>query len=151
MVALVTNSFDGKVQAIHRTFLRADGTRKATVFPQKAMLGPCRGGVVRLGSAVDNYLIVIGEGIESTLSAMALIAAKTGWAALSAGGLSRLTLPPENGNVIIAADGDDAGEIAAECCARRLAKEGREVRIMRPPRGMDFNDVLLQRPGGQHD
>ena len=42
-------------------------------------------------------------------------------------------------------DGDDPGEAAARDCALRWMRQGRRVRIARPPRGMDFNDVLLGR------
>ena len=38
---------------------------------------------------------------------------------------------------------DCAGEAAAVDCAWRWKGEGRRVRIARPPRGMDFNDLLL--------
>ena len=39
---------------------------------------------------------------------------------------------------------------AALDAARRWVREGRTVRIARPPTGMDFNDVLLGRiAGGQ--
>ena len=48
MVALVTSGADGMPLAIHRTFLARDGGGKAPVEPQKMMLGPCRGGAVRL-------------------------------------------------------------------------------------------------------
>ena len=51
MVALVTNGVDATPLAIHRTFLARDGSGKAPVDPQKMMLGPCRGGVVRLADA----------------------------------------------------------------------------------------------------
>ncbi len=43
----------------------------------------------------------------------------------------------------IAADGDDAGKKAAEEAASRLYRDGREVRIARPPDGYDFNDLLM--------
>ena len=45
--------------------------------------------------------------------------------------------------MIVLADGDDPGEAAARDCAHRWKREGRSVRIARPPKGMDFNDVLL--------
>ena len=51
MVALVTRGSDGKPLAIHRTYLARDGIGKAPVAPQKMMLGPCRGGAVRLRQA----------------------------------------------------------------------------------------------------
>ena len=43
------------------------------------------------------------------------------------------------------ADGDDAGEAAALGAAMRWKREGRRVRIARPPQGFDFNDLLLGR------
>ena len=48
MVALVTQGADDTPLAIHRTFLARDGQGKAPVEPAKMMLGPCRGGAVRL-------------------------------------------------------------------------------------------------------
>jgi putative DNA primase/helicase len=50
MVALVTRGGDNAPLAIHRTFLAVDGHGKAPVDPQKMMLGPCRGGAVRLAA-----------------------------------------------------------------------------------------------------
>lgn len=57
MVALVTQVADGKPIGIHRTFLASDGSTKAPVEPVKMMLGPCRGGAVRLGLSDDDVLI----------------------------------------------------------------------------------------------
>jgi putative DNA primase/helicase len=39
--------------AIHRTFLARNGNGKAPVDPAKMMLGPCRGGAVRLADPGD--------------------------------------------------------------------------------------------------
>ena len=140
MVALVTRGSDGTPLAIHRTFLARDGGGKAPVDPQKMMLGPCRGGAVRLGDPTD--LLMVGEGIETCLAAMQATGNPT-WAALSTSGMRSLDLPKQVHNVIVLADGDDAGETAAKDCALRWTREGRLVRIARPPRGMDFNDILV--------
>jgi DNA primase len=51
-------------------------------------------------------------------------------------------LPSHVRGVTILADGDDPGEAAAQAAANRWFREGREVRIARPPRGYDFADVL---------
>ena len=64
------------------------------------------------------------------------------WAALSTSGLRALDLPKDVRDVIVLADGDEAGEAAARDCALRWKREGRRVRIARPPQGMDFNDML---------
>ncbi len=66
-------------------------------------------------------------------------------AALSTSGIRALDLPREVREVIVLADGDDPGEAAARDAALRWKREGRSVRIARPPRGADFNDLLLGR------
>ena len=142
MVALVTDGVEGAPLAIHRTYLARDGAGKAPIEPQKMMLGPCRGGVVRL--AQPGALLMIGEGIETCLSAMQATG-HPAWAALSTSGLRSLDLPRDVRDVIVLADGDEPGEAAARDCARRWKREGRRVRIARPPPGMDFNDMLMGR------
>ena len=139
MVALVSRGPDDIPLAVHRTFLARDGSGKAPVEPQKMMLGPCRGGAVRLGAPAD--LLMVGEGIETCLAAMQATG-NPAWAALSTSGLKALHLPEAVREVIVLADGDDPGEAAARECALRWQREGRRVRIARPPRGQDFNDML---------
>lgn len=142
MVALVTHGATGLPVAIHRTFLARHGGGKAPVDPAKMMLGPCRGGVVRLGEPTD--VLMVGEGIETCLAAMQ-VSGRPAWGALSTSGLRSLDLPRDIGDVIVLADGDEPGEAAAQDCARRWTREGRRVRIARPPQGMDFNDLLEAR------
>jgi putative DNA primase/helicase len=84
MVALVTSGDTGSPIAIHRTFLARGGQGKAPVDPAKMMLGPCRGGVVRLGEVRD--VLMVGEGIETCLAAMQATG-NPAWAALSTSGL----------------------------------------------------------------
>jgi hypothetical protein len=90
MVALVTDGMTGKPVAIHRTFPTRDAKRNALVEPQKMMLGPTRGGAVRLADA--GATLVIGEGLESSLSAMQACSSPT-CAALSTSGMTALELP----------------------------------------------------------
>jgi len=142
MIALVTRGHDDAPLAIHRTFLACDGGGKAPVDPQKMMLGPCRGGAVRLAATGD--VLMVGEGIETCLAAIRATG-RAAWAALSTAGLRALDLPDDVRDVIVLADGDDPGETAARDCAWRWKWEGRRVRIARPPRGMDFNDMLMHR------
>ena len=106
----------------------------------KLMLGHCIGGGVKLREATDTVLI--GEGIETCLSAMQVTKIPA-WAALSTSGMKALQLPTSITTVYVLADGDDTGEAAASSCAKRWSAEGRIVRIARPPRGYDFNDILL--------
>jgi hypothetical protein len=50
-------------------------------------------------------------------------------------------LPPEVREVLIAADADLEGLKAARIAARRWHGEGRIVRIVKPPEGIDFIDL----------
>src|SRR5262249_14283313 len=90
VLALVERVARGPV-AIHRTFLRSDGSAKADIDPDRASLGPIGGGAVRLAPIVPDQWLVIGEGIETTLSVMQA-RGLPGWAALSATGIETLIL-----------------------------------------------------------
>ena len=139
MVALVRR-LDGEPVGIHRTFLKHDGTGKADVVPQRLMLGPCRGGCVRLGLA--DAEIMVGEGIETTISAM-ISTGKVGWAALSTSGLRALDFhqPFETSSFWLMA-------MIRERLPRSLrpgvgAEKAAAIRVARPPDGGDFNDILM--------
>ena len=144
MVALVEHVTDGPV-AIHRTWLAIDGSVKAAYREPRRGLGPVKGGAVELTRA--GGLLMVGEGIETTAAAI-IATGWQGWAALSAGGIEALILPPLPlaGTVVILADNDvnGRGERAARAAGERWLTEGRRVRIAMPPEpGTDFNDVLL--------
>lgn len=144
MVAAVTVWPHPAPMAVHRTYLRADGQGKAPVEPNKAMLGKVRGGAVYLAPPAQR--LAVAEGIETAASVMQATGLPC-WAALSAGGLEALRLPPpaEVQEVIVFGDRDESGrgQKAAETAAARWAAEGRAVRVVLPPRpGIDFNDML---------
>ena len=90
MVALVTRGTDNTPLAIHRTYLARDGSGKAPIQPDKMMLGPTRGGAVRLSAAGER--LMVGEGIETCLSVLQA-KGKPAWAALSTSGLGPSTCP----------------------------------------------------------
>ena len=87
---------------------------------------------------------MIGEGIETCLAAIQG-AGLPAWAALSTSGLRSLDLPNDARDIIVLADGDNPGEAATQACGLRWKSEVRRVRIVRPPQGLDFNDLLLGR------
>lgn len=140
MVALVRDPA-GEPLAIHRTYLRRDGSGKAEVEPAKASLGPVWGGAVRLAAATTE--VVVGEGIETAASA-GLLTGLPAWAAISAGNLGTgLGLPLTIRTVVIAVDRDKAGEDAAWAAASRWQGEGRHVRWLLPDLpGTDAADAL---------
>jgi hypothetical protein len=144
MVGLVEHVERGAIGA-SRTFIAIDGSSKATFRAPRMFVGLVAGGAVRLGSPQPGIELVVGEGIESTLSYMQLHDLP-GWAALSANGIKTLVLPREARRVVIAADNDEngVGWKAALAAARRWTFDGRQVRIDMPPRpGTDWNDILL--------
>ena len=124
--------------AVHRTFLQLDGSSKASLEPAKMSLGPLQGAGVPL--SVPGSRVAVSEGIETGLSVQQATGIPT-IAALSAGGMQALILPVGVREVFIAADHDDVGLKAANGAARRWHAEGRVVRIVKPPEGVDFNDL----------
>lgn len=142
MVALVegVESF-----AVHRTYLRADGSGKADVERAKAMLGAVTGGAVRLCGGTGP--LVVAEGIETGLSLASglLRAPATIWAALSTSGMRGLALPPLPARLTLASDGDDPGRAAAHALATRASGLGWRVSLLPAPDGRDWNDVLQKK------
>jgi phage/plasmid primase-like uncharacterized protein len=145
MVARVTLPATGEVIAVHRTYLSADGRGKAAVDTPKKTLGSIRGGVIALDALPSVWPLVIGEGIETALSARAILGGGSAWAAIAAGNLAAIALPAEARAVIIAADPDAPGQSAAWAAAGRWRAEGRSVKVATPPAGQDFNDMLRAR------
>jgi putative DNA primase/helicase len=139
MIAAVTVWPERRPCAVHRTFLAGDGNGKAAVDTPRMTLGPCRRGAVRLAEAADR--LMVGEGIETCMAAMQATG-RPAWAALSTAGLRSLEIPEHVKEVVVLADGDLPGEEAAQYAARRWVRQGRRVRIARPPNGQDFNDLL---------
>ena len=143
MVALATNAA-GQGCAIHRTYLAPGGAGKATLDPPRASYGPIGGAVVRLSRWTAGPL-VIGEGIETSLSAGLLMGAPA-WAALSAGNMKAVPLPDGVREVLIAADNDPPGQHGAWAAADAFMAQGRAVWVRTPDvAGQDFNDVLQAR------
>ena len=157
MVAPVVN-VAGEQIGVHKTFLKPGGSGKADL-PKEAQRESCgilKGGAVRLadldpGHRLDDrapdHGLIVGEGIESTLSVMQLFGLP-GWAALSANGIAVLELPDHVREVVIAADNDSngVGFAAALAACEHWQGEGRHVEILMPPNaGDDFNDVLQGR------
>ena len=132
------------VVGLHRTYLMADAPKKIDHPTSKAMLGPCKGGAVRLRTG--NIGLAVAEGVETALSlAMGLENGIAVWAALSASGMASLRMPPANamgGQLIIGTDGEPRGRSAGAELADVAARRGWKVEILRTPDGKDFNDLV---------
>lgn len=128
--------------AVHRTYLRKDGSGKAAADPDRAMLGAVAGGAVRLSEGTGP--LTVAEGLETALSlASGLLAGPaTVWAALSTSGMQSLRLPPGAGRLIVATDGEMAGRAAGHALAERATALGWAVSLLPAPDRSDWNDVL---------
>jgi len=149
MLAPVVN-VTGEQIGVHLTYLRRDGGGKATLPKeyQRECRGVIHGGAIRLAEHCPDTELIVGEGVESTFSAMQIFGL-AGWSAVYAGGLKTMELPPIVRRIIIAADNDPSGVGQRNALAAydRWTAEGRSVRIVAPPVvGDDFNDALLKEP-----
>jgi hypothetical protein len=149
MVALIRDP-DGKPRSIQRTFLSYEQPPRRAVYRGVKLTRmnwygiPVKGCAIRLAAA--GPVLIVGEGVESVASLMRM-RGLPGWAAAGAGNLYNIELPGLVREVVVAADNDEAGGKAAEAAADRFRREGRAVRIERPKRLKDFNDVLMQQRG----
>ena len=141
LVALVTDTVTGEPLTLHRTWIKADGT-KADVDPPRLLLGKHRkdGGVIRLW---PNEAVTVGLGVaEGIETALTLAVAFTPvWSMIDASNMAKLPVLAGIESLLIAADNDPTGLRAAEQCGQRWCLAGREVRIAKSPvPGEDLND-----------
>ncbi|WP_070152562.1 DUF7146 domain-containing protein [Sphingobium phenoxybenzoativorans] len=139
LVACVA-SVDHKVVGIQRTYLAADGKGKAKVPKPKLSLGRIAGGAIRLAPCAAD--LVVCEGLEDGLTLQQEMG-RAVWVAAGSSLMPAMQFPEGARSVVIGADGDSAGEEAAEKAATAFAKRGLRVRIIRPLEGFkDFNAEL---------
>jgi len=163
VVAAASQPSDTAVYAVQRLFIDIDDFTKAGA----KMLGNCDGRGIWFDSKGDKTEIVIGEGIETVISAIQATR-KNGVAALSTAGMKNLILPEETTTIYICADSDPVrekeqasmpGQKAAYVLAERFEaeKQGGKAYIVSPddscfttaPLKLDFNDLLKEDPSGE--
>ena len=137
MVVAACNA-DRNVTGIQRIYLSHDD-RRAQVDPPKMTLGTLRGSAVRLAPTTDR--IWLTEGVEDGLAVMQMMS-EPAWAVLGTSNYMTVELPENIKQVILAPDGDDAGQAVIREAAIRLAGQGREVRAAKLPAGKDWCDAL---------
>jgi DNA primase len=143
LVAIVTDAA-GDLVALQRTYLTEDGRKAATTDPKgkvKYSLGNVIGGSVQLGPPAAS--VVVCEGLEDGLT-LAQGLGRSVWVAAGTSMLPAMVFPSVVRSVVIGADGNAPGEVAAQKAAEAYAAAGRSVRIMRPaPPFVDFNAELM--------
>ncbi len=95
-----------EIIGVHRTFLRRDGAGKADVEPARASLASVMGGAVMLEAWRPGQPLIVGEGIETSLSAARLIAGGA-WSAVCCGIGTTSTI----GNAVSASTGGSISDI----------------------------------------
>lgn len=133
---------DNAVTGVQRVYLADDGRGKLQGVDAKLSLGKIGGGAIRLTPSAP--MLALAEGPETGLSFLQLEGCAT-WVACGATNLSRVVLPANVSDVIVAGDRGAAGDRANADAAKTYAGQGRRVRIVLPrlPHG-DFNDELQQ-------
>lgn len=144
LVALLTDARDYRIRrTLHRTWVRADGTKPHEADPPRLLLGRHRkaGAVCRLWpDEAVTYGLGVGEGIETALSLAHGM--QPVWAAIDASNLAAFPVLAGVELLTIAADHDPAGVKAAHACAERWHAAGREARVVLPDAvGADLADV----------
>jgi hypothetical protein len=144
MVALIRDIITDEPTGIHRTALSADGSKIAP----KA-LGLKGGSAIKLSPLTGaGSELLIGEGIETTLSASILGFGSPAWSVIDAGEMSRFPALPGISRLTIAVDHDlkGAGQKAAAETRARWETAGLRVRTVMPLEpGHDLNDILKAR------
>ena len=137
---------DGVVQALHRTYLTADGSKAPvpTVKKLTGAAGPLAGACIPLHDPRDG-VIGIAEGIETAQAAHFASGLPT-VAAYCAGNLATYIWPPGVRRIVVFADADPAGAAAAQSLKVLAMRAGLSVAVMTPTTpGADWCDVWAQR------
>ena len=138
MIAAVT-ALDGTMTGAHRTWLDPGSACKAPVSTPRRAIGLLLGNAVRFGRATG--VMIVGEGLETTLSLRQVMPSMPAAAALSANHLAALELPAGLRRLYLARDDDPAGHRAVETLADRARAAGVEALTLVPALD-DFNEDL---------
>jgi DNA primase len=147
LVAIVTDPA-GELVGLQRTYLTEDGRKaavKATESDRKPKvkysLGNVIGGSIQLGPPAASILVT--EGLEDGLT-LAQALGRSVWVAAGTSMMPQMAFHEGTKAVVIGADGDEAGTVAANKAAEAFSNAGLATRIMRPtPPFKDFNAELM--------
>ena len=142
LIALVRGIENDEPQAIHRTALKL-GPRPERLG--RLSLGLVAGGAIKLSLDGDVTTgLLIGEGIETTLSASRVLKFRPCWSVLSRSGIEKFPILSGIESITIAVDRDESGDGQRDAAvlAGRLEAAGIEARRAYSKVGKDFNDAL---------
>lgn len=142
MVALVRNVQTDEPQAIHRTALKLGPSRERI---GRLTLGPAASGAVKLSLDGDvTHGLLIGEGIETVLSASLRLKFRPAWSVLSRSGIAKFPILAGIECITIAVDNDESGDGQRDAAAlvERLVAAEVEAITVQTNLAKDFNDTL---------
>ncbi|HEY9869843.1 MAG TPA: toprim domain-containing protein [Candidatus Obscuribacterales bacterium] len=146
MLARVVSA-TGELVALHRTYLTWEGQKapvpKVKKFTKAVFDGATTGGAIRLFEA--DRVLGVAEGIETAL-ACHLATGLPVWAAGNRVLLEKVVVPSTVREVVVFGDNDVSGDgqRSAQKLARRLAAEGKRVKVLIPDvAGTDWADDFV--------
>ena len=147
--SLVSRAMNGNgvLTGVQSTPLSVDGF---TRVGKRTMTGRIKGSIVRLGvEGLPLPRVVVGEGVETVLSAMILLGQSQGVACLGAQFMRHIPLASRWTHLTIAGDHDiPGGECVADLVGRLQREGGHLYKVVVPDMvGYDFNDILTSQEG----
>jgi hypothetical protein len=145
LMFVVTEVPGSELKAIHRIYLKEDGSGKADVNNPKMALGDIVGSAIWFGR--PGPLLCIAEGPENALSILSL-----GYdfvcSTIVANNFPNVQIPKYVKQVILFPDNDKAGRTNATKAKARIKAMGLDVAVIYPKEG-DFNDLLVKAHNGR--
>jgi hypothetical protein len=141
MLALIRDIKTNAPVAIHRTALTTDDPPRRI---DRKSLGPTSGGAIKISPDHEVHSgLLIGEGIETVLSASKFLQFRPVWSLIDKNGVANFPVLSGIESVTLAVDNDDAGRYASRQCIDRLTHAGVEVITAQTNRVSDFNDLVM--------
>jgi hypothetical protein len=135
MVCLFRNIKTNEPCGIHRTFLNRTTGDKV----DRRMFGVAKEAAIKFDNAMASEPLIVGEGIETALSAREAGFGRT-WAVGSSGAIRTLPIL-EVPELTLLQENDATSRRDSSRCARRYLAAGKPVTIVRAKIGNDLNDV----------
>lgn len=148
---------EARIRAVHRTWLKPDGSGKADVTPPRKVWPGFTGLVIPIWKGADNLSIreaidhgvretlVLTEGIEDGLTAALADPGQRVWAMISLGNMGNVPVPQCIDGIIVHRQNDWNKRQAVEAFERgktALERSGRTVVEVEALGGKDLNDTL---------
>lgn len=141
LLAGISNT-QGDITGCSRIFLDALGNGVADIPSPKRVLGDLNGNAIRFGPWAQARDLIVGEGLENTLSVGMAFPTAALASCLTANHMAAFQWPANTRRLWIAHDNDQAGMRGAETLRARFAASGGEA-ILLCPNLEDFNADLL--------